>query len=511
MTRKSSILSIFMALALTFMLAPTALAADTYNDISGHWAGAAIVKWSDYGIIKGNNCAFRPDDSITRGEMATIIQRVLKYTKTAENTFADLDSKAWYADPVLKLNAAQVILGSGQNIRPLDTITREEAIVMLARALGLDQMSASGNVPFSDSADVSAWAVNAVSVMCGNDYLAWAGDSFRPQTPITRAEVVATLDNIIQKLWRSNGLYCNEITGITLISATRTYLHNCQFAGDIIVAGGAQRVVIENCAVLGRIINLSGAEIITMEQNEGQVETIYFGDYELPIIPDLERNTYPAYNFDLADSRIYYNDPDVDTKYGIDVSEWQHDINWYKVAYDGIDFAIIRLGYRGCTAGKLNLDANYLANIRSALANGIEVGVYFYSQAITPAEAIEEAQMCLANIQGYNVTYPIVFDWEPIGTSDSRTKKMDGTTLTSCAIAFCETIRRAGYTPMVYSNKELALLTLDLNRLSDYPFWFAGYTRYPEFYYNFDFWQYTSGGSVDGINGRVDMNIQFLD
>jgi lysozyme len=511
MTRKSTILSIYMALALVFMMTPSALAADTYNDISGHWARAAIVEWSDYGIIQGNNGAFRPDDSITRGEMATIIQRVMQYSQTAENTFSDLDSTAWYADPVLKLNAAQVMLGDGENIRPLDTITREESIVMLARALGLDQLAASGNIPFSDGGAISSWSINAVSIMCDNSYLSWAGDSFQPQIPITRAEVIATLDNIVQKLWRSNGLYCNEITGITLISATRAYLHNCQFAGDIIIAGGAQRVVIENSVVMGKIINLSGAEIITMDQNDGEVETFYFGDYELPILPELERNMFPAYNFDIADGRIYYNDPDVEVKYGIDVSEWQHDINWAMVAQDDIDFAIIRLGYRGCTKGELFLDECYLANIQGALNSGLDVGVYFYSQAITPAEAIEEAQMCLTYIRGYNVTYPIVFDWEPIGSWDSRTKSINGTTLTNCAIAFCETIKQAGYTPMVYSNKELALLTLDLSRLGDYPFWFAGYTRYPEFYYGFDFWQYISGGSVDGINGRVDMNIQFLD
>lgn len=504
------IFSILMALSLILIAAPAALA-DTYNDISGHWARSAIVEWSDYGIIQGNNGAFRPDDSITRGEMATIIQRVMQYTQTADNTFGDLKQTDWYADPVLKLNAAQVMLGDGKNIRPLDTITREEAIVMLGRALGVDQLVASGNLPFGDGGSISSWAVTIISIMCDNNYLSWAGDNFLPKTPITRAEVIATLDNIIQKLWRSNGLYSNVINGATVISAPRAYLHNCQFAGDIIVGGGAQRVVMENCVVMGRVINLSNAEIITMDQNDGQVETVYFGNYELPIIANLAVNTYPAFNFDLINGRIYYNAAGAKTRSGIDVSEWQHEINWAKVAQDDIDFAIIRLGYRGCTAGALNLDAQYLANIQGALNNDLDVGVYFYSQAITPAEAIEEAQMCLAYVRGYDITYPIVFDWEPIKSSDSRTKTMDGNNLTNCAIAFCETIEQAGYTPMVYSNKELALLTFDLSRLADYPFWFAGYTRYPEFYYDFDFWQYTSGGSVDGISGRVDMNIQFLE
>ena len=100
--------------------------------------------------------------------------------------------------------------------------------------------------------------------------------------------------------------------------------------------------------------------------------------------------------------------------------------------------------------------------------------------------------------------------WETVNSASARTNNIDGTVLTNCAIAFCETIEAAGYDAMIYANKELSLLTLDLSRLTDYPFWFAGYTTYPEFYYGFDMWQYTSDGSVAGIEERVDMNIEFI-
>jgi len=509
--KKRNLEKLIIILTVLFLVSPTALASDTYSDTDGHWAETAIEEWSDYGIIQGANGAFRPDDSITRGEMATIIQRIMQYTKCAANTFADLDNTAWYAEPVLKLNAAGVMLGDGTLVRPLDTITRQEAVVMLSRALGLNAMPCSGVLPFSDSGDISSWAIAAVSTMSDYDYLDWCDGSFQPRTPITRAEVVATLDNIIEKLWRSDGLYSNVVTGNTLISGSKAYLHNSQFVGNIIIGGSTKKVIIENSIVMGNIINTCNADVVILDKNNGEIDTFYFGKYDIPVLWEVARNTMPAYCFSLEDGRMCYNGSDFDTLSGIDVSEWQKNIDWRRVANDGIDFAIIRLGYRGYTEGQLNLDIHFVNNIQGALANDIPVGVYFFSQAITEDEAVEEAQMCLDYLRSFDIEYPVVFDWETVNVSTARTNNMDGDLLTDCAVAFCETIEDAGYTPMVYSNKQLALLTYDLSRLTDYPFWFAGYTNYPEFYYGFDFWQYTSGGSVDGIDGRVDMNIQFLD
>lgn len=492
------------------LFSPTALA-DTYSDTNGHWAEEAIEEWSGYAIIQGANGAFRPDDNITRGEMAAIIQRIMRYQTSASNTFADLDSGAWYADPVLKLNAAGVMLGDGTLVRPLDTITRQEAVVMLVRALGLTQLSCSGTLPFSDYGDISSWAKTAVSTMSDYGYLNWCDGAFQAKIPITRAEVVVTLDNIIQKLWRSDGLYSNVIVGNTLISGSKAYLLNAQLTGNLIIGGSAEKVILENTMVTGNIINTCNAEVTILDKNEGQVDNFYFGAYDIPVLWEVSRNTMPACYFSMDSGRMCYNGPDIDTRSGIDVSEWQQNIDWERVADDDIDFAIIRLGYRGYTEGQVNLDIQYAKNMRGAIDNDIPVGVYFFSQAISIDEAIEEANFCLNYLHDYDIDYPVVFDWETVNVSSARTNNMDGNLLTACAIAFCETIEDGGYTPMIYSNKQLALLTYDLSQLTDYPFWFAGYTAYPEFYYGFDFWQYTSGGSVDGINGRVDMNIQFLD
>lgn len=500
-----------LAIVMLFGVSASALAANTYADTIGHWAEEAIIEWSGENVLNGYNGNFRPDDSITRGEMAAILNRIMQYSEISSNTFADLDNNAWYTDAILRANAAGVMLGDETGMRPQDPIIRQEALVMIARALGLENLSSSTPLPFNDSSSISSWAVNAISVMYEKGYIDWAGtDSFNPDTPITRAEVVATLDNIIDNMWRSNGLYCDYIDGSALISGTKVYLHNSYINGDVIIGGGAQRVVIDNCIVTGSIINVGNAEVTVLDQDSAPVSTFYFGDYDITVLPGVAENNLSAFYFAQENGRTIYTDPAIETRSGIDISEWQGDIDWARVADDDIDFAIIRLGYRGYTEGKLNLDVNFIDNIEEALDSGLDVGVYFFSQAITEQEAIEEAQMCIEYLRNYDITYPVVFDWETVNSASARTNNIDGTVLTNCAIAFCETIEAAGYDAMIYANKELSLLTLDLSRLTDYPFWFAGYTTYPEFYYGFDMWQYTSDGSVAGIEERVDMNIEFI-
>lgn len=501
-----------LAMGVLFGCSAAAFAADTYADTTGHWAEDAIIEWSGENVLNGYNGNFRPDDSITRGEMAAILHRIMQYSEIATNTFTDLDNSAWYTDAVLRANAAGVMLGDGVGgMRPTDTITRQEAIVMIARALGLANLSYSSTVPFSDGGSISSWALADITIMYEKGYIDWAGTAaFNPNTPITRAEVVATLDNIIENMWRSNGLYCDYIDGSALVSANKAYLHNSYINGNIIIGGGAQKVVIDNCIVNGSIITVNNAEVVVLDQNSAPTDYFYFGDYDIPILAGVAENNLSAFYFAQENGRTIYTDPAIETRAGIDISEWQSDIDWQRVANDGIDFAIIRLGYRGYTEGKLNLDINFIENMEEALDSGLDVGVYFFSQAITEQEAIEEAQMCIDYLRNYDITYPVVFDWETVNSASARTNNINGTVLTNCAIAFCETIENAGYEAMIYANKELSLRTLDLSRLTDYPFWFAGYTTYPEFYYGFDMWQYTSDGSVNGIEGRVDMNIEFI-
>ena len=134
--------------------------------------------------------------------------------------------------------------------------------------------------------------------------------------------------------------------------------------------------------------------------------------------------------------------------------------------------------------------------------------VYFFSQAITPEEAEAEAAYILNAIDGYTVTYPIAFDWEPIAPgSNARTEGLDRETLTRCAAAFCRKVEEAGYRPAVYFNQTLGYLRYDLRELTDYDLWLAEYDSKPDFYYHFDLWQYSHTGQVAGIEGNVDLDL----
>lgn len=207
----------------------------------------------------------------------------------------------------------------------------------------------------------------------------------------------------------------------------------------------------------------------------------------------------------------YVGNDGLQSKIGIDVSEYQGIIDWKQVKGAGVDFAMIRAGYRTYGGGVITLDNSLITNIDGAAAAGIDVGVYFFSQAITPEEAIEEADAVLDAVAGRNITYPIVFDWEIIYDDTARTDKMTVEGLADCCVTFCERVKSAGYTPMVYQNTSTSTHKLDLPRIKDYEFWLAEYTDFPTFYYEYDMWQYSSEGKVAGIEGNVDLNICFKD
>ncbi len=196
---------------------------------------------------------------------------------------------------------------------------------------------------------------------------------------------------------------------------------------------------------------------------------------------------------------------------GIDISRYQKTIDWEKVAADGVQYAIIRLGYRGYDKGGLVLDELYEENVRGALDNGVAVGVYFVTQAVSVEEAILEAEFVLENIKDHDITWPVVLDLEDPASSSARTAGLDREEQTDMAVAFCETIREAGYTPMLYCNIRWFMEELDLSRLTEYDKWFAQYFNKPFFPYAFQMWQYTNNGRVDGITGPVDLNLSFTD
>ena len=197
------------------------------------------------------------------------------------------------------------------------------------------------------------------------------------------------------------------------------------------------------------------------------------------------------------------------TRKGIDVSRFQGKINWKKVANEDIEFAYLRLGYRGYGSGKIVLDDTFEYNIEKAKAAGLDVGVYFFTEAINEKEGIEEAEFVLENLGDYKVDLPIVIDVEESASSDSRTKDLTKEERTKAVIAFCERIKEAGHEVMIYGNTKSFLIMMDNEKLEDYDKWFA-YYKYPlRFPYKMKMWQYTSSGEVDGIEGGTDINIMF--
>ncbi len=195
---------------------------------------------------------------------------------------------------------------------------------------------------------------------------------------------------------------------------------------------------------------------------------------------------------------------------GIDVSSHQKEIDWQAVADAGIDFAIIRVGYRGYTDGALFCDTTARQNIEGALAAGLDVGIYFFSQATSEEEALEEAWFVLDSIDGYIIRYPVLFDWEGI-SADARTDQVTGPEMTQFAQAFCEQIAQAGYTPGIYFNQSYGYNHYNLSALRDYEFWLAEYADAQSFAYEVQLWQYSCEGKVPGVETSVDVNLCYRD
>ena len=194
---------------------------------------------------------------------------------------------------------------------------------------------------------------------------------------------------------------------------------------------------------------------------------------------------------------------------GIDVSRWQYDINWEKVANAGAEFAMIRIGYRGNESGLINPDKYAEQNLKGAADAGLKVGVYFFSQALTREEAEEEAYYVLDFIKDYNITMPVVFDWERNRDEGSRSANMDRRTLTDLSLTFLETVEMAGYDAMIYFNPFMSRNLLYLQELTNYDFWLASYTETMDFPYKVKMWQYTESGTIPGVDTPCDFNVYF--
>lgn len=235
--------------------------------------------------------------------------------------------------------------------------------------------------------------------------------------------------------------------------------------------------------------------------------------HDMAVDPQVETHHYDWSCLTNVDGTINYTgDERYRVRGGVDVSEYQGIVDWEQVKAAGYEFAMLRIGYRGYgAAGNLCVDEMFHENIDGAKAAGLDVGVYIFSQAVNEKETLEEIALVLENLDGYELDLPVVFDPERIHYDEARTDEVSGEQFTKNAVLFCEKMKEAGYQPMIYSNLIWEAFEFDMKELEAYSIWYADYEPVPQTPYQFTFWQYSEKGQVDGIEGNVDLDVQFCE
>ncbi|MCI9463058.1 MAG: hypothetical protein HFI48_04105 [Lachnospiraceae bacterium] len=231
------------------------------------------------------------------------------------------------------------------------------------------------------------------------------------------------------------------------------------------------------------------------------------------ISPYLTKNTYDFTNLSESANLKKYTENGKKISYvGVDISKHNGSINFRSLKASGVDYVMIRLGARGYSTGQLSLDDNFAENMEEAVEAGLDIGIYFYSQAINQEEAVQEVNFVVQNLEPYraHITYPVAFDMENVSNDKARIDQLsrdDKTTITS---SFLSGIQAAGYAPMIYGNKEWLIKNIDLAKLQDYDIWLSQDEDIPDYPYQYTMWQYTTTGVVNGIKGDANLNICFV-
>lgn len=230
-----------------------------------------------------------------------------------------------------------------------------------------------------------------------------------------------------------------------------------------------------------------------------------------PVISNLVEHDYDYSNLYSENGFILYEDDTYTSIPGIDVSSHQGMIDWKKVKEAGVQFAYIRCGYRGYETGLINKDETFDYNISQAKANGIQVGVYFFSQAVSQEEAEEEAEFTLSCMKKYDIDLPVVYDFEKPGGIFARTYTQSKDVTTENAVLFCHIMQRKGYDAMIYNSTNLFEKLFNLEYIQEFGTWVAHYnTPYPTYPYTYQIWQYSDSGKIDGIDQAVDLDLMFI-
>lgn len=227
-------------------------------------------------------------------------------------------------------------------------------------------------------------------------------------------------------------------------------------------------------------------------------EQVYFKDY-------VRECFYTENGFKKYEDEIYTS------LKGIDISEFQDNIDWQKIKEANLDFIYLRVGRRGATTGLLYDDQEFANHYYNASKLGVKIGVYFFSQAISSKEAIEEADFVVSKIKNLNIELPIVYDMENVYIENARLEGANVLTKTNSAKVFCDRIKELGYTPMIYTGQHWSENDYNMEKLKDNLIWQAYYgENYDNFLYPFIMWQYTDEGILEGIDGFVDLDIMFV-
>ena len=231
------------------------------------------------------------------------------------------------------------------------------------------------------------------------------------------------------------------------------------------------------------------------------------------ISPYLTKNTYDFTKIEEKAGLKRYMENGRNLSYiGVDISKQTGSVNFNGLKAAGVDYVMIRLGGRGYSTGQITLDENFKTNIEGAIAAGLDIGVYFYSQAVNQDEAVQEANFVVQNLEPYKgkVKYPVAFDMEFVSHDKTRIDGLSREERTTVAQSFLEGVKAAGYVPMLYGDKEWLIKEIDLAKLQDYDVWLAQETDMPDYPYQYAMWQYSTKGVVNGITGDANLNICFI-
>ncbi len=273
-------------------------------------------------------------------------------------------------------------------------------------------------------------------------------------------------------------------------------------------AGAAAEETGSNAATVNR------PNVIVSNNITPQVVNVYFPDRER-VFGKIPINSYNKDNFYAEDGRMAYHDDEgkIISHFGIDLSYHQPEIDWDALEASGIEFVMLRCGYRGYSEGGLLKDEKFDEYAKECNDRNIPLGVYFFSQSLNEEEAVEEAEFTLSLIKDYKISYPVVLDTEYVSDKQARTNtaEIDDELRTRMCIAFCRRIEQEGYYPMIYASENWIRRELNYEALQDYDFWAPQYLEENDFLFDFTMWQYTCEGRIDGIEDYVDLNISMVD